>query len=1067
MPDNNSSNPGSQLDTGTGGFPTPDGKRHTYDVGPPGAAAPQEIPWSGGEVNVDDSKRDISTGTKATLASYMSQTTLGYTPSAGASAPNKYPVDHAGGPPIETRLQDSLGYPIGPQKSGNEASYYSDYIPGDERSAKFDKANSTYSATARSLGVSGAPEVKPKNLLRDFTRISRASSADAGGFTPPFPNAGVAQVDPTSPISTYYAPGGPGQVSKSVIYNRFNSDTRFENYTNSNELGARQFAIKYPAGQSLPPESPIRNVSYGRLAQVGNALSLRSAAELRSTTGGANASNGTAEATAVLPGTAQLGVKRIERELLEARSVLDNLTEDNISENLLSRPAALSWGVLNDVHDQFSGISDFGMQLLGLTLFLGLSLVLLSFFTLFSWFSSTPTTSAPPVDILGRRPFGASVGSTGGADYSNAFSLLKAIVGGKFDLWQFLGLINTQHDVKKCVAVGGLAFFGSYDEAVSLLTLPLKEFSTDLSYSISQSAGYYNVMARNISRSFLQISDAFSGLGKAFGNGFFAFLNQLLSIASSIRNSKFMRAINIFARLGDTVISEKSKPDEYAFDPDGITGNVRHRTSLDFIPNASPLRGRLKVDGSNAAISALSPAWSSYRAPDMFLVPASFVPMQFASQGTGVRSPMYLSGISSETNPINHGGRKSLDGRGEDTQRILSTDKFRIDTVDRERMEELLDAEYVPFYFHDVRTNEIVSFHAFLTSLTDDYTVAYDSHDAIGRAEPIKSYKNTARKIGFSFYVAALSESDFDYMWSKINKLTTLVYPQYTAGRRLYLDPQNTIQVPFSQTIQAAPLTRIRIGDLIRSNYSKFNLARLFGMGASGTKIGGEETKTTESNDKTSLDKVVDLYKSGNFFIPSKNAELFYNLPDGFALEIIGEDTTSGRLNCKATSIAEQDLTQLYKPASLEQIRVLINNFKDVMKNKKFLIPKSMVTVFNLLPSTRQNAIKNNQDYNKIAEFMNDTDPTKGNAIVRSFRTSGGKGLAGFVESMAFDWYDRVKWDTRIDADRRAPQMCKVTISFSPIHDISPGIDNMGMNRAPIYPVGPHGSGFVSSLPTK
>jgi len=74
------------------------------------------------------------------------------------------------------------------------------------------------------------------------------------------------------------------------------------------------------------------------------------------------------------------------------------------------------------------------------------------------------------------------------------------------------------------------------------------------------------------------------------------------------------------------------------------------------------------------------------------------------------------------------------------------------------------------------------------------------------------------------------------------------------------------------------------------------------------------------------------------------------------------------------------------------------------------------------------------------------------NSIVKSFESSGGKGLAGFIESMAFDWYDRVTWE--VDPYRTAPKLCKVTISFSPIHDISPGIDHLGYNRAPVYPVG-------------
>jgi hypothetical protein len=74
------------------------------------------------------------------------------------------------------------------------------------------------------------------------------------------------------------------------------------------------------------------------------------------------------------------------------------------------------------------------------------------------------------------------------------------------------------------------------------------------------------------------------------------------------------------------------------------------------------------------------------------------------------------------------------------------------------------------------------------------------------------------------------------------------------------------------------------------------------------------------------------------------------------------------------------------------------------------------------------------------------------NAIVRSFADTGGKGLAGFIETLNFDWYDKATWETT--PDRVAPQICKVTMVFSPIHDITPGLDHLGFNRAPVYPVG-------------
>jgi hypothetical protein len=83
-----------------------------------------------------------------------------------------------------------------------------------------------------------------------------------------------------------------------------------------------------------------------------------------------------------------------------------------------------------------------------------------------------------------------------------------------------------------------------------------------------------------------------------------------------------------------------------------------------------------------------------------------------------------------------------------------------------------------------------------------------------------------------------------------------------------------------------------------------------------------------------------------------------------------------------------------------------------------------------------------------ISKFLDSSQ----NAIVRSFESVKGKGLAGKLDNLSFDWYDRVLWETKKGSV--APKICKVTISFSPIHDISPGIDHMGYNRAPVYSVG-------------
>ena len=54
---------------------------------------------------------------------------------------------------------------------------------------------------------------------------------------------------------------------------------------------------------------------------------------------------------------------------------------------------------------------------------------------------------------------------------------------------------------------------------------------------------------------------------------------------------------------------------------------------------------------------------------------------------------------------------------------------------------------------------------------------------------------------------------------------------------------------------------------------------------------------------------------------------------------------------------------------------------------------------------------------------------------------------------MSFDWIGNdVTWE--VDQGARAPKLAKITCRFKPVHDIAPGIDHLGYNRAPVYPVG-------------
>ena len=1011
--------------------------------------------------------QDIPDKKKKTLTDYLGDQTL-----SGVSRMrgNRYPVD------VDvvqsTDLLDKSGYPVTPAglKSPNKSKFVDESILPSRSAAATSLDN-----LARGRTGDAGKDVDGNDLLRNVTgdlsekRVINPSASGKGFF----PEIRSRNVKEDSPVSSYY--GDAKNISKSVIYNRFNIDNPFTESENGSfkpkGINDPIFAKKYHKGASRPVDGQDRDVSFGRLAQIGNSLSIRSSLELNSGPG-ENPTSASEQAASILPGTAQLGVVKLDRSELDASTVIEQLTSEGIDENLLIDPAGESWGTMNNVLDQYAGISNFGMQLLAVALLVALSLIVTFMSVLFMIPSAE--TQLVTVDESGRYPYGAfEADPAAGANLSTVSGIIAAIFSGQFNLWRMLGITATKNPMTKCLPVGALSFFGVDDPGASAASMALSAATKGI-LSVTQSPGFYSIMARNVSRSFLMIGDAFMNLGKAFASGPFAGIQQLLELIDVLKNSKFIRAINVFSQLGDRVIRDSTVAEDLSKDPTSIGSGKRTPSKIDQQENVDAAsKSRLKVGNG---ISPLTLAWSAYRSPDLLLMPTGLATVLNADADTkkNLGIPSMLPTLPGEGDRGSKGGIK-YGGV------YVTKASGRIDTDTREKIEDALESEYMPFYIHDVRTNEIVSFHAFLASLTDGYTASYDTSDAFGRVDPVYTYKNTHRKIGFSFYIVATNPNDFNSMWMKINKLTTMVYPQFSEGRSAFSqDKQSQFYVPFSQTIQAAPLVRVRIGDIIRSNYSKFNLARLFGYTYSGTKFDGidapiptndSEMGAYESDVKARISSV---YSKGNYFFsatplnepsPKNGTKTSKDvvLPPGFVLKIT--EVVNGKATCRVEysygddnlGVSANDLQEIryrYSGGGGDDLNILSN---------QYFVP---LTNLNPAPSTTKKIqyLISGGDYNdKVKDMMIDDQPGKGNAISRSFRSSGGKGLAGFIETLSFDWYDKTTWEigvgigkTQPSLGRRAPKMCKVDVSFAPIHDITPGLDHVGGNRAPVYPVGSH-----------
>jgi len=987
------------IKTGTGGFNLA-GKVYTYDVGVPDGQGGAQGDSSPGDIKVDHSVKDLSKPTKTTLADYLSNLTKGQTPpdleNNTLGVPNAYAVDSGF---KEIKLSGDKGNPSPLPKTVTNTAAFAP-TPPDPYSVDF-------------------PVIQPKikkgkasAQLRDGHELLKGGDAE--------------------PIKSYRS----AVLSK----NRF---------TDAATLDSNSFGVKVTDQRTKGQYDPkAKAITQGQLASVGPILTMRAGIELGATDDGANPNSGGLAAKSLLPGVAQLAVSRVDEIVLNAKDVLDALTTDEPPDANIISPGSLSWGALNNTEDQYSGIAALGMAALSAALIAGLLLVIDLFSLILGLI--TPSSKAATHDAQGRYALGqyyAKPKESGGGLLGAATALLS------LDIGSLLGIHKTNNPFGDCLKKGANAFFGIDDSGGVL-----GQLAGAVTDALGPDAGFNAIVARAIIRSSLTIVDQIKKIG---GNPL-NIIKQIMGLIEVLRASKIISACNVFAQLGDSILSI---PENWT-DPDALGSTKISQTDTSSVDS---------VIGRNRRPNSLKLAWASNRAPAQLLVPAQIAAVSRLGKKIGSYDPW--------------AGTQNLDNRL--YSQVTKHDAVpRIDPDTSALFEKSLEAEYVPFYFHDIRTNEIVAFHAFLTSLNDDYTANYESIDAYGRVEPVKIYKSTSRRIGVSFYIIATSSEDLDDMYVKINKLVTLVYPQFTSGKQLTDESKQFVFTqPFSQLIGASPLIRLRLGDLFRSNYSRFNLARLFGLGNTNFTVGGQKFTNFDKFDQDVLTATLPIAlddakkEAGKLFIAQqgvtyvaqdeKSAIAIPNplggsssgaegsksftptgVPDFFEIKIVKEIDDRNVLGEVQLSTDPEIMSILAD--KLDSIKAEYgSDDKKLLKviGCQYVFPKK-----NLQPTvkTRDEVVdkivgiaENDAFVQPLTDFM---DPAK-NVVAKSFKDAGGKGLAGFIDTMSFDWYDKVTWETQFK-DRIVPKMCKVTLAFSPIHDIAPGLDHFGTNRAPVYPVG-------------
>jgi len=360
--------------------------------------------------------------------------------------------------------------------------------------------------------------------------------------------------------------------------------------------------------------------------------------------------------------------------------------------------------------------------------------------------------------------------------------------------WANLDQIFTKpnHRFEDCIYAGIEEFFG-FNVGPSANIAGQGGSIANSSMKILTESGRLSVILRELFRN--SFSDMTSKAAAAFtGTGAGSPVSGIFEFLKSITESKIVKFINVLIGIGDrTLTADESRGAE----PRPGTRLIG-QYSVDLLPEVRQnyIKKSRLIDGTLA--------WSTTKAP--------YYSLQLVTDAT-LKLESYLN-LRDSFVPTSRDASISATSR-------ISAEKVA-------EWENLLESDYMPFYFHDLRTNEIMSFHAFLENASEDFSVEYTSQEGYGRMDKVQIYKGTTRNITVDFKMIAVNAESHDDMWYKINRLAMMIYPQWTQGRKLDVGNLRFIQ-PFSQIPGATPVIRLRLGDLYKSNYSKMAIARLFG----------------------------------------------------------------------------------------------------------------------------------------------------------------------------------------------------------------------------------------------
>ncbi len=807
---------------------------------------------------------------------------------------------------------------------------------------------------------------------------------------------------------------------------------------------------------------------------------------------------------ALIPGLTQIGAARIEQGLMrikntplaaelgiagrgaddiipvESGNVVLGAGPSSKTDGQIDPRSAGSYGQMNSFVEPFDGPMPFGMFFIALYSILGVMVLSLlidgivkatggEFLGEGGGYTSVPET---PETLV----FGRSTRNTVGGSIGDLFM-------------ELFGLPVLNHNFFNCL-LRGLEKFYDIPSIFDLISGDAGfEEVLESAINLALAPGYYATITKQVLRDFEQITESILALGQ--NASVFNVIAGIFKVVESLFSSFTFRFVVFLANIGDIDLLSRNAP--------GVIAHGETVATVDFkgtngALNPTPfMRGRVSRFKNNLNPHSLHTYITLMKSPAFGQLDAGIFNLIDNIKPSGEGAKLLVSDLTKA--------------------RVLA--KREAITKDQVReVEDAINAEYMPFYIHDLRTEEIFSMPAFITDFSEDFAPEYNESHGYGRTDPVLIYSKTRRNIALNFRLVSFNKTDHDQMWFLINKLVAMCYPQRSPGQKRVIDNDKFFIQPFSQVPTASPLVRIRVGDVVKSNYSKIGLGRLFGLfGAPGkSNVTGEDSKANIHEEKIAIiEEAVKAINDGEapslpLLIPPGATVRVFNkdsvgtdqkvLPGGDPNDItvehgvvlkvdkVNKKTVKAGTNSNTAIEIEGELASISPFGSIDDAKKKLIALPGAIKLLEADLATAAVGGSKEFPfpTVRGKIVLAGQDakpyYGKQWDLSKLSDEagkriTKGlpnasanvnfmdannNPIVASFESSRGRGLAGFITQLSFD-YSESNWETIPGS--RGPQSVGVSMTFSPVHDLPLGFDADGNLLAPSQPVG----GLVGSDP--